>query len=120
MSPASAASDIFQLVVTVIAVAYQIACVSFLASVSFLGQRKEPLSRRLYNSRNPSPLPQQSFYLTTVSSAEQVKAPAERIQGQLSLHDGGKAVDSFPHVRISGDKIHVTTTSKITKYFATP
>ena len=51
---------------------------------------------------------------------KKIKTPTERIQGQLSLHDGGKAVDSFPHVRISGKKIHVTTTSKITEHFSVP
>ena len=66
------------------------------------------------------PLPQQPFYLAAISSAEQVKATAERIQGQLSLHDGGKTVDSISHVRISGNKIHVTTTGKITEHFSVP
>ena len=65
-------------------------------------------------------LPQQPFYLSAVSSAEQVKAPAERIQGQLSLNDGGKTVDSFSHIRISGDQIHVTTTGKFTEHFSAP
>lgn len=81
-----------------------------------LGYWKPPLSRRLYNSKKPSPSPVQRLEPIAPSSAEQKQRPLKRVHLKLALYQVCQPVNAPPQVCVSAGNVHRVVAVEIIQY----
>ena len=65
-----------------------------------------PILQTLVQEDETVPLPKQCLHTVTFMAAEEKENVGERIQPEVLLDDGSKAIYGFPHIGISTGKVN--------------